>query len=83
MRKTMISPNNSKQTLSFKMTILSLLVTGLLSGCGIKGSLKTPPPIFGGQAKVNPDRVPTEDLDTNDDTDDDYTDLDDSPLVDP
>ena len=64
----MISPNNSKQTLSFKMTILSLLVTGLLSGCGIKGSLKTPPPIFGGQAKVNPDRVPTEDLDTNDDT---------------
>lgn len=79
----MISPNNSKQTLSFKMTILSLLVTGLLSGCGIKGSLKTPPPIFGGQAKVNPDRVPTEDLDTNDDTDDDYTDLDDSPLVDP
>ena len=79
----MISPNNSKQTLSFKITILSLLVTGLLSGCGIKGSLKTPPPIFGGQAKVNPDRVPTEDLDTNDDTDDDYTDLDDSPLVDP
>ena len=79
----MISSGNSKKTLSFKMTILSLLVTGLLSGCGIKGSLKTPPPIFGGQAKVNPDRVPTEDLDTNDDTDDDYTDLDDSPLVDP
>ena len=79
----MISQNNSKQTLSLKMTMLSLLVTGLLSGCGIKSGLKTPPPIFGGQAKVNPDRVPTEDLDTNDDTDDYYTNLDDSPLVDP
>jgi len=79
----MISSDNSKKTLSFKMTILSLLVTGLLSGCGIRGGLKTPPPVFGGQAKVNPDRIPTEDLDTNDDTDDDYTDLDNSSLVDP
>ena len=57
-------------------------MTSLLAGCGIKGPLKTPPPIFGGSAKVNPERVPTEDLDTDEDQDD-YDDLDDTRLIDP
>ena len=62
------------------MTILSLLMVSLLSGCGIRGSLKTPPPLFGGDAKVDPERVPTGDFDS--DEDDDFDDLDQDPLAD-
>ena len=77
----------SKQSPCFKMTILSLLMAGLLSCCGIRGSLKTPPPVFGGDAKVDAERVPTEDLDSEtqddlDDFDDDLGDLDQDPLAD-
>ena len=82
MRKTMIPFYTSKFSIRLKMTMLSLLMTSLLAGCGIKGPLKTPPPIFGGSAKVNPERVPTEDLDTDEDQDD-YDDLDDTRLIDP
>lgn len=61
----------SKQRPCIKMTILSLLAVGLLSGCGIRGTLKTPPPIFGGDTKVDPDRVPNENtIDNQDDGDD-------------
>ena len=51
--------------------MLSLLAAVLLMGCGIRGSLATPPPVFGGDAKVDPDRIPNEDLDKgkNDDED--------------
>ncbi len=78
----MIPFYTSKFSIRLKMTMLSLLMTSLLAGCGIKGPLKTPPPIFGGSAKVNPERVPTEDLDTDEDQDD-YDDLDDTRLIDP
>ena len=61
--------NPSKLNISLKMTILSLLMTSLLAGCGIRGSLKTPPPLFGGGTKVDVERVPTEDL-GGEDTDD-------------
>ena len=65
----------SKLNVSLKMTILSLLMTSLLAGCGIRGSLKTPPPLFGGDAKVDQDRVPTEDLDKQNKDDEDDDDL--------
>ncbi len=70
----------SKQNAMIIMTILSLLMVSLLSGCGIRGSLKTPPPLFGGDAKVDPERVPTGDFDS--DEDDDFDDLDQDPLAD-
>ena len=63
----MYNRNHSKLNHSLKMTLLSLLAINLLAGCGIRGSLKTPPPLFGGQSKVDPSRVPTEDLDQQDD----------------
>lgn len=79
----------SKQSASLKMTILSLLMVSLLSGCGIRGTLKTPPPVFGGDTKVDPDRVPTEDLDKEneeedglDALEDDLDDLNEDPLAD-
>ena len=79
----------SKICPNLKMTILSLLMTGLLAGCGIRGSLKTPPPVFGGDAKVDPNRVPTEDLDKDDETreydsldDGSFDSLDEDPLAD-
>lgn len=65
----MTRPTLSKLNASLKMTITSLFVTSLLAGCGIQGSLKTPPPVFGGDTKVNPERVPTDDLDKNSDDD--------------
>ena len=61
---------SSKQNAHLKMTMLSLLAVSLLSGCGIRGSLKTPPPLFGGDAKVDEDRVPNEDLDNEPEIDD-------------
>lgn len=87
----------SKFNFSLKMTMLSLLMTSLLAGCGIRGTLKTPPPAFGSASKVNPNRVPSSDLDKQDDAedaddfedgfedgfeDDDYDDLDHDPLSD-
>ena len=72
----MTFPDPSKLTPSLKMTMLSLLMTSLLAGCGIRGSLKTPPPIFGGVSNVDPQRVPTEDLDKGDKPED-YDTLDD------
>ncbi len=85
----MISPTPSKLSLSLKMTILSLLMTSLLVGCGIRGNLKTPPPVFGGDSKVDPERVPNDDLDEDEDFDplddddfDDFGDLDEDPLAD-
>ncbi len=63
---------DSKQSAPVKMTILSLLVAVLLSGCGIRGGLKTPPPVFGGDSKVDPERVPDQDLDKTKDDDDDF-----------
>lgn len=65
----------SKLSLSLKMTMLSLLMTSLLAGCGIRGQLKTPPPLFGGDAKVDPDRIPDEDLDDNDQNEDIFDEL--------
>ena len=79
----------SKFNFSLKMTMLSLLMTSLLAGCGIRGPLKTPPPAFGSASKVDPNRVPSSDLDKQDDAedandfeDDDYDDLDHDPLSD-
>jgi len=54
-------------------------MVGLLSGCGIRGSLKTPPPVFGGETKVDPERVPDQDLDKDDDDEDLFID---DPLTD-
>lgn len=62
---------HSKQSVHLKMTILSLLMVGLLSGCGIRGPLKTPPPLFGGDKQVDPERIPDEDFDKKKDEDDD------------
>lgn len=79
----MTRPSLSKPSANLKMTMLSLLITSLLAGCGIQGSLKTPPPVFGAGTKVVPERVPTEDLDKDDDDENEYGELDDSLLVDP
>lgn len=78
----MTRPSPSKLSVSIKMTILSLLMTSLLSACGIRGDLKTPPPVFGGSSKVDPERVPTEDLDEKDEDEDDLDLLDEDPLAD-
>ena len=78
----MTLPIPSKLNSSLKMTILSLLMTGLLSGCGIRGDLKIPPPVFGGDSKVDPERVPTDDLGTDDKDENDLDLLDESPLAD-
>ena len=74
--------NPSKFSISLKMTMLSLLMTSLLAGCGIRGPLKTPPPVFGGASKADPDRVPTDDLDKDNEDEDDFDDLDRDPLSD-
>jgi len=77
---TFLDPN--KFSISIKMTMLSLLMTSLLAGCGIRGSLKTPPPVFGGATKADSERVPTEDLDKENDEDDGFGNLDQDPLTD-
>ena len=82
MRKTMKFLYPSKFSISLKMTMLSLLMTSLLAGCGIRGPLKTPPPVFGGASKADPDRVPTGDLDKDNEDEDDFDDLDRDPLSD-
>lgn len=55
----------NKLLLTIKLTVVSGLTAALLSGCGIRGALKVPPPVFG-SGNVNPDRVPTKDLDIKD-----------------
>lgn len=50
---------------SLKLTVASGLIAALLSGCGIRGDLKVPPPVFG-SSNVDPDRIPSEDLDQED-----------------
>ena len=60
----------SRQSAGVKITMLSLLTASLLSGCGIRGGLKTPPPLFG-DTKVDPARVPGSDFDKKDVEDDD------------
>ena len=82
MRKTMKFLYPSKFSISLKMTMLSLLMTSLLAGCGIRGPLKTPPPVFGGASKADPDRVPTDDLDKDNEDEDDFDNLDRDPLSD-
>jgi len=72
----MIKTTYSKLFNVIKMTILSLFTFGLIAGCGIRGPLKTPPPLFGGEAKVDENRVPNENLETPNDDEDDYIDLD-------
>ena len=72
----------SKFSISLKMTMLSLLMTSLLAGCGIRGPLKTPPPVFGGASKADPDRIPTDDLDKDNEDEDDFDNLDRDPLSD-
>lgn len=67
----------SRQSSRLKITMLSLLMVGLLSGCGIRGGLKTPPPVFGSESKVDPERVPDQDLDK-----DEGEDGDDNPFID-
>lgn len=54
-------------------------MVGLLSGCGIRGGLKTPPPVFGSESKVDPERIPDQDLDKDEDGDEDE---DDNPFID-
>ena len=66
----------SKPFACLKMKILSPFMLGLLAGCGIRGPLKTPPPLFGDEAKVDENRIPKEDLDKREDEEDDYIDLD-------
>ena len=36
----------------FLLILAALLVSGIVSGCGIKGSLATPAPVFGGERPV-------------------------------
>ena len=72
----MIEINPSKSFDCIKMTMLSLFIAGALAGCGIRGPLKTPPPLFGGDAKVNQDTPSNQDSDSLEDEDDDYLDLD-------
>jgi predicted small lipoprotein YifL len=62
----------NRQSKPLKITILSLLMVGLLSGCGIRGGLKTPPPVFGSESK-------DQDLDKDEDGDEDE---DDNPFID-
>jgi len=72
----MIKSSYSKHFSAIKMTILSLFAVSLLAGCGIRGPLQTPPPLFGGETTVDEkSRVPNKDLDQSTD-DDDFIDLD-------
>ena len=49
-----------------KFSALLLLTSFALSGCGVTGSLKTPPPLFGGKIK------PSEQIETKDNTQDSF-----------
>ena len=49
------------------MTILSLFCASLLAGCGIRGSLKTPPPLFGGEKAETVSDAEDESAETSED----------------
>jgi len=72
----MLKSAYNKPYARIKMTMLSLFVVGLLTGCGIRGGLKTPPPVFGGDTKVDQTRVPTGDLDEENADEDEFFDID-------
>lgn len=55
-----------------KYIILSLLISVALLGCGVTGSLKTPPPLFGDKTKVPVEQA---EADTRDDDIDEDRDL--------
>lgn len=55
----MPAPSASKLNLTLKLMFVLGCSAALLGGCGIKGSLKTPPPVFG-QKTVDQDRIPEE-----------------------
>jgi len=48
-----------------KLTVTSGLCLAVLTGCGIRGQLKTPPPLFGSKT-ADDNRIPTQDLDIDD-----------------
>ncbi|WP_427452076.1 hypothetical protein [Litorimonas sp. WD9-15] len=58
-------PSRIKLNPMLKLTVTTGLLAALLSGCGIRGDLKVPPPVFG-SGQVDPDRVPAKDLDRED-----------------
>ena len=58
-----------------KYIILSLLASVALSACGVTGSLKTPPPLFGDKNKVPVEDTKTETRDDNIDEDRDLSEL--------
>ncbi|MCW5724752.1 MAG: lipoprotein [Maricaulaceae bacterium] len=55
------------------MRVLSLLLilaaAGLLSACGLRGSLERPPPLWGGPQAAIPDSQDAEDEDEDEDDD--------------
>jgi len=53
-----------------KLTVTSGLCVAVLGGCGIRGKLNVPPPLFGSE-KSDDARIPTEDLDIDDKPDPD------------
>ena len=55
----------SKTLPHLKLTVTSGLCVLFLAGCGIRGQLKTPPPLFGSKT-VDNNRIPTQDLDIDD-----------------
>lgn len=76
----MFRQTHSRQSAGVIITMLSLLTVGLLSGCGIRGDLQTPPPLFG-DTSVDPERVPGKDFDKKDVEDDELF-IDDGSFVD-
>lgn len=53
------------------LALLLLLISAtVLSGCGIRGELKTPPPVWGADKTDNTDDVAAEDVATRDDPSD-------------
>jgi len=68
----MNTTGHSKLMFSLKMTMLSLFGASVLAGCGIRGSLKTPPPVFSGdkaeetaaaEAEETAEEIEEEDID--------------------
>jgi len=72
----MVEVGYSKRFACLKMTILSLFMSVTLASCGIRGPLETPPPLFGGDSKAAQDTVTDQDLDSAEDDNDGFIDLD-------
>lgn len=72
-------PSVRRNSLTTGLTLALLLGSLVLTGCGIKGGLKTPPPLWG-EPRNEVDKKPDEDSVTNDspidDTEDDIFDED-------